>query len=205
MSLFYQQNINETTRLAIWQIEEPLDFFAAHVPLHRQVAHPHKQLQHLAGRYLLQHLFADFPLHEIEIADTRKPFLADEAYHFSNSHCGDFAAAIASSSHRVGIDIELSNEKALKLVPKFLSLPEQLIFSPVDTRKATLLWSMKEALFKWYGNGKVDFRQDMTLLEGFDADAAKGKIACLFKKEMEQALTLHWQNWVDLVLSFVVH
>ena len=47
-----------------------------------------KRLQHLAGRYLLYALFDDFPLEEIVIADTRKPFLENEKYHFSISHCG---------------------------------------------------------------------------------------------------------------------
>jgi phosphopantetheinyl transferase len=45
------------------------------------------------------------------IADTRKPFLPNEAYHFSISHCGDFAAAIASKVSRVGVDVELVTAK----------------------------------------------------------------------------------------------
>ena len=97
MPLFYQHNINESTKLAIWHITEAEDFFLEKVPLKRDVSHPQKRLQHLAGRYLLTELFADFPLEEILIADTRKPFLADEKYHFSISHCGQYAAAIVSS------------------------------------------------------------------------------------------------------------
>ncbi len=106
MPLFYQHNINESTRLGIWHIEEDEAFFLKRVPLKRDVSHPLKRLQHLAGRYLLTELFPDFPLDEILIADTRKPYLADEQYHFSISHCGTFAAAIVSTRHRVGIDVE---------------------------------------------------------------------------------------------------
>src|SRR5882762_10719941 len=101
MPLFYQHNINENTKLGIWQIKEPEVFFLEKVPLKKDVSHPHKRLQHLAGRYLLPTLFSDFPLEEILIADTRKPFLPNERYHFSISHCGDFAAAIISSRSRV--------------------------------------------------------------------------------------------------------
>lgn len=74
MALFYQQNINESTCLAIWKIEEPEDFFLQRVTLQREITHPNKRLQHLAGRYLLPFLFPDFPDADIEIANTRSLF-----------------------------------------------------------------------------------------------------------------------------------
>ena len=86
MPIFFQHQINETTRLGIWKIEETEDFFKDNVPLHRDVTHPHKRLQHLAGRFLLQFLFPDFPYELIQIADTRKPFLPRRTisfFHFS--------------------------------------------------------------------------------------------------------------------------
>ena len=111
MPIFFQQQINETTRLGIWKIEETAEFFKANVPQHRDVTHPHKRLQHLAGRFLLQYLFPAFPYELVQIADTRKPFLPNEEFHFSISHCGDYAAAIVSTSKSVGIDIEIPVEK----------------------------------------------------------------------------------------------
>src|SRR5687768_3039321 len=107
MPVFYQQDINATTRLGIWRINEDEAFFKKLVPLHRDVTHAHKRLQHLAGRFLLKYLFPDFPSEQVLIADTKKPFLPGEAYHFSISHCGDYAAAIVSKDMRVGIDIEI--------------------------------------------------------------------------------------------------
>ena len=74
MPIFFQHQINETTRLGIWKIEETEEFFKENVPLHRDVTHPHKRLQHLAGRFLLQFLFPDFPYELIQIADTRNHF-----------------------------------------------------------------------------------------------------------------------------------
>ena len=115
MPLFFQHSINATTKLGIWKIEEPESFFLQHVPLQRSITHPHKRLQHLAGRYLLKYFFSDFPHHEILIADTRKPYLPYEQYHFSISHCGSFAAAIVSSTNRIGIDIEIPCEKVERI------------------------------------------------------------------------------------------
>ncbi len=135
MPLFYQQHINETTRLAIWKIEENETFFSKTIPLQREISHPHKRLQHLAGRYLLRYLFPDFPFNEIIIASTRKPFLVNEKFHFSISHCGDFAAAIVSKNERVGIDIEIPTDKILKIAHKFLNQEEEIKLSELISKK----------------------------------------------------------------------
>jgi phosphopantetheinyl transferase len=210
MPLFYQQNINATTRLAIWKIEETEDFFIGTVPLQREITHPHKRLQHLAARYLLRFLFPAFPYDEIMIASTRKPFLPDEQFHFSISHCGDFAAAIVSSTDRVGIDIEIPTEKVSKIAHKFLSEEEitgfkfqhpnspsnQLTNQPIN--QLTLLWSAKEAIYKWWGNGEVDFKE-MMRLEGFEMGNA-GSFNGWFQ---ETALQLNYEMFDRLCLAWV--
>jgi phosphopantetheinyl transferase len=163
VALFYQQNINEQTRLAIWELTEQEDFFAASVTIQNNITHPHKRLQHLAGRYLLPYLFPDFPSSSIAIADTRKPYLPEEQYHFSISHCGNYAAAIVSSEERVGIDLELYTERVHRIKHKFLHQVElefvNNIVEEKHTQLLTLLWSAKEAMFKWWGNGDVDFSE----------------------------------------------
>ena len=179
MPLVYQQNINEATKLAVWHITEPEDFFLKKVMLSNDITHPHKRLQHLAGRYLLPELFERFPLELIKIADTKKPFLANEAFHFSISHCGDYAAAIASKTNRVGVDIEVISEKIERIRHKFLSeeeeemltkitKPSNIEYSPKESGQAifniqllTLAWAVKETMFKWYGDGGVDFREHL--------------------------------------------
>lgn len=169
MSLFYQHNINAGTKLGIWRIEEPEEFYLSAVPVKRDVSHPGKRLQHLAGRFLLPHLFKDFPLSEILIADTRKPYLADEKYHFSISHCGSYAGVIASKTNRVGIDIELISPRIYNIVHKFVNEKEKVFlqeWEPLEQmhlQLTTVLWSAKEALFKWYGLGQVDFKEHLQL------------------------------------------
>src|ERR1700712_5566049 len=121
MPLVYQKNINSTTKVGVWHIVEEEDFFLKQVPLQREITHPNKRLQHLAGRYLLKELYPDFPYELIRIADTRKPFLENEAYHFSISHSGAYAAVIVSLDHRVGVDVELITGKVDKVKHKFLS------------------------------------------------------------------------------------
>jgi phosphopantetheinyl transferase len=185
VALFYQQNINEQTKLAIWELTEMEEFFATTVTIQNNVTHPHKRLQHLAGRYLLPYLFPDFPTSSIAIADTRKPFLPEEQYHFSISHCGNYAAAIVSKEERVGIDIEVVTERVHKIKHKYLH-PSELEFVneyslEKQTALLTLLWSAKEAMFKWWGNGDVDF-SEVLRIDNFSF-TERGIIHARFEKE----------------------
>ena len=206
MPLFYQQDINENTRLGVWKIEEPESFFLAKVPLQRSITHPHKRLQHLAGRYLLPYLFHDFPHEEIEIADTRKPFLPYEQYHFSISHCGDYAAAIVSNRYRVGIDIEMITPRVDKIKHKFLH-SEELAFVnsyPLSKQVAllALLWSAKEAMFKWWGRGDVDFSEVMRT-KSFELKHEGLFDGHFNKDDFRKELALHYQLRPDLSLVWV--
>lgn len=216
MPIFFQQNIDDTTSLAVWKIEEEEDFFLRHAIPQRQVHHPHKKLQHLAGRYLLKWLRKDFPLDLIRIADTRKPFLQDEAYHFSISHCSDLAAVIVSSRKRVGVDIELVSEKTERIRHKFLSGEEERVLEEVysilssnsgirkDTAALTLAWSCKEAVFKWYGWGKVDFRKHMVIERVRLHQEQKVEVQVVFRKGEERTLIVHAHAVENTWLSYVI-
>ena len=213
MPIFYQQEVAEKTRLAVWKIEEDEDFFLQRVPLQREIRHPHKRLQHLAGRYLLQHLFPDFPLSLILIADTRKPYLADDIYHFSISHCHNYAAVIASKDQRVGIDIETITEKIQRISKKFLSDEERGLLSdnndPAEQQideitSYTIAWSAKEAVFKWYGLGEMDFRQHMQIQSLHEQENRCLNVSLLFTKtEIHQLLKLEGKLFPDLSLCFI--
>ena len=185
MPLIYSHQINAATKIGVWHITEEEDFFLAAVTLQRNITHPHKRLQHLAGRFLLRELYPNFPVKMIAIADTRKPFLEDEAYHFSISHCGDYAAVIVSTHNRVGVDIEIPHLKIENIKHKFLSEKEQSMLAEEQAEyhvSLTMAWSIKEAIFKWYGSGEVDFIKHMEIIS---LQNIKGVYTaeCHFKKE----------------------
>ena len=207
MPVFYE-HINDFAKIAIWYIAEEKNFFLQKVPLQREITHSHKQLQHLAGRYLLQHLYPHFPYHLIEIADTRKPYLPNEEYHFSISHCGDYAAVIVSKDHRVGIDIELVTEKVERIKHKFLNEEElsmvngqwSMVDQPIS--QLTLLWCCKEAVFKWYGNPGVDFKNNIHLQSSSLNN--EGMIKCEFIKDEKVSLEIQHKYFDGLCLAWIV-
>ncbi|GAB2816931.1 4'-phosphopantetheinyl transferase family protein [Ferruginibacter profundus] len=202
MPLVYQQNINAVTKIGVWHIAEAEAFFAG-MPLQKTITHPHKRLQHLAGRFLLKELYPDFPLDLIKIADTRKPFLENETYHFSISHCRDYAAVLISKEKRVGVDIELVNDKIERILHKFLTDEECLLMPRGAIQKtATLFWSVKETVYKWQGTGGTDFKEHIRI-EKFTGDAEEGIVYCLFKNKIP--LQVHYLffngNFLTWVLS----
>jgi len=205
MPIFFQQDIDDDTRLGIWKIEEDEDFFLKSVVPQRNVSHPHKKLQHLAGRYLLKYLFPDFPIFLILIADTRKPYLENEAYHFSISHCGDFAAAIVSKTKRVGVDIEIPTEKIIRISHKFLNQQETIMLNQWNgfiEELSTLVWSSKEAMFKWWGYGNVDF-SEMLRLSGSQVEDEGILMGNFIKDGIDSSFPVHYKFFSKLILAWV--
>ncbi len=209
MPLVYQQNINAVTRIAVWHITEGEDFFLAQVPVQREISHWHKRLQHLAGRLLLKEMVPDFPVDLIRIADTKKPFLENEPYHFSISHCGDYAAALVSKTHRVGVDVELLNDKIEQIQHKFTSDEElgkiSTAFcgqnSKFKIQNLTLCWSVKESVFKWWGKGVVDFKNDI-VIKSIKGLPEQGTLQCVFKNEF--VLDVHYLFFSKNFLTWVL-
>jgi phosphopantetheinyl transferase len=213
MSIFFQQDIDETTKLGIWKIEEEEAFFLQKVVPQRNVSHPHKKLQHLAGRYLLKYLYPDFPIELIRIADTRKPFLEDEAYHFSISHCSDFAAVIVSKTGRVGIDIEIITPKVERIMNKFLNEEEKKMLDgdheskgnkqfAIKNQQLTLMWCCKEAVYKWWSYGSVDFSEKIRLTP-FQIKTSGSLPACFFSPQKSFDLIIHFKTIDELCLAWL--
>ena len=159
-------------------------------------------------------LFPDFPISLIKIADTRKSYLENEAYHFSISHCSDYAAAIVSSRKRVGVDIEVPTPKVQKIMHKFLHQEEQQMFNSElagkeqtanekSVEKLTLLWNAKEAVFKWWSYGNVDF-SEMIRLQPFTLQP-EGIIEGAFVSDRVLPLQLHYKIFDLVSLAWIAN
>jgi phosphopantetheinyl transferase len=169
MPLFYQQNINATTKMAIWAIEEPLVFFESkllgRVAASKNSMHPVKRTQHLAARLLLQELLPEVDLNSIEYAANGKPYFVNESVHFSVSHCNGFAACVISEEGPVGIDIELIQDRIKKVAPKFLHHSElekiNTLNEEAQLKEMSFVWAAKEAMYKMNEKLGIDFSEHL--------------------------------------------
>ncbi|WP_160715643.1 4'-phosphopantetheinyl transferase family protein [Chitinophaga solisilvae] len=202
MPLIRTIQIEPETRLGVWRIEEEEDFFRQRVNISPEIHHPHKRLQHFAGRYMLVTLFPEFPIEKIKVTNSRKPVLMCDSYHFSISHCGDYVAAIVSTRAAVGIDIEQVKEKIEKVSRKFLSAEERMFIDPQHALPhKTICWSAKEAMFKWYGLGSVDFKENMRL-HPFNYQTAGFITADFVKQDSNTRLYLQYIMENELCLAW---
>ena len=115
----------------------------------------------------------------------------------------------------MGIDIELPTNRIKKISHKFLNIEEREQFYvsgawPPDTnnipltlndKRLTVLWCAKEAVYKWWGAGGVDFKKDINI-RSISGNADQGIVHCVFKNEI--SLNVHFLHFNDNVLTWVV-
>lgn len=164
MPLYRRWQEPDGSEVAIWKIEEPEAFFVAATGLESDRKQAHRRLEYLAGRYLLRQLAPGLTLKDICLAEGGKPFHPAYPIHFSITHSYPYVAAAIHSRQAIGMDIQLFVPKIIGLQHKFLSAAEQE-FTHDDVSRVTLAWTAKEAAFKWFGAGQVDFIKHMPITQ----------------------------------------
>jgi phosphopantetheinyl transferase len=147
---------------AIWHIEEEESFFQVNTGLTPSIRHPRRRIEHLAGRFLLQHLREDFPLFHIAPDEHDKPRIPEDQYLFNVSHSYPFVAAVLSDHEECGIDIQVWHKDMNRIVHMFLSEQEKVVCRQ-DAAIYNLAWSLKEAVYKWNGRRGADFIRDFPI------------------------------------------
>lgn len=111
----------------------------------------------LCSKILLNALVED---ERISNLGNGKPIIG-RGRHISISHCGNFVGVIIALKN-VGLDIQKPYDKIVRIAPKFCC-PEELfrgLNSPHRIEYLTIMWSVKEAIFKFFGEG-VHFAKDI--------------------------------------------
>ncbi|MCG2610897.1 4'-phosphopantetheinyl transferase superfamily protein [Flavobacterium sp. SM15] len=152
MSFFKVIHIDSCAKVFLWKITEDFDWLFREtrlkdVSLARLEGMKSKSHQKgfLSVRMLLQHCgYSDFDLYYDQLG---KPHLKDGT-HISISHSFDFSAIVLSEKN-IGLDIEQVKEKVLRIAPRFMNVSHLEHLTEADqTKKATVIWGIKEAIFK---------------------------------------------------------
>ncbi len=190
MPLFYRENLGDDICLGVWEIEEEEIWFSEKWQLSDDERH---RLNHLKGRKRLEFLSARHLVHLLTELEPREPLQTDingkpffpqkPNWHFSISHSHKYAAAIISKNRKVGIDIQLIVPQMRKVASRVFS-QEELSFVQKDYELEMLhiFWGIKEAVFKAYGFGGVDFKEQIKI-QKFDFQHTNGKFSSYLIKE----------------------
>jgi phosphopantetheinyl transferase len=194
---------NADISMGLWEITEDHSFFEQASPYRAVASNPGQQLQQLASRMVLKVLQPSFPFDQIQLNPAGKPFLPSERQ-FSISHTRGFAAAIISPEIPVGIDIEFISPRVLKVEKKFLNPQEFALLAPLSEQDrivfSSLFWSIKETVYKCWGNGGVDFAEQIRIQSFALQD--HGTAAIQFGQSTA-VHTVHYFREGDLWLSYM--
>jgi len=163
------------SKIGIWKMEEELEELQI-ILSEINISHlnsERRKKEFLSAKILLNKLN---PNSEITYNKYGSPQLSD-GKQISISHSKTSIAIIVSEKN-VGIDIEEISEKALRIASKFINKNNLL---NLTNEKATLIWCVKECIFKLFQKGNIDFKNDIKI-ETFDTKE-KGKLNCNFKGE----------------------
>jgi len=178
-------------KIALWEISESLEELMKLVKnAPPNFSSEKRKKEHLTSRLLLNEISPNTLIFYNEFG---APELNTDK-HISISHSKNLVAVIISEK-KVGIDIEEISEKALRLSSKFVSEKNR---TTLNKEKATLIWCLKEAVFKWHQKGKVDFIKDI-IIPPFTVNE-KGEIKAQFKNT---ELILNYQKINNHYLVYV--
>ena len=99
------------------------------------------------------------------------PFLKN-GLKISISHSGLFIA-VCLSKEKMGIDLQTVNEKILKVVDKFTNQTEKKLLDENNLEDMTQLWTIKEAAYKYFSVGQLNFKSDILVSEFGDESQLK--------------------------------
>lgn len=178
--------------IAVWKTQESLDEImqlsnSMHVS---KIKTEKRKKEFLSARILLRKLLPDVSIsYNIHGA----PELENDKF-ISISHSQDLTAIIIGRS-KVGIDVEKIREKTLRVSSKFIPKNAHKLISK---EKATLIWCCKEAIYKWYEKGKINFIEDIKIMPFRIQE--KGSLIAKFKSKK---LVLQYQKIDDHFLVYV--
>ncbi|CAN5302622.1 hypothetical protein BH09BAC1_BH09BAC1_06620 [soil metagenome] len=211
MPLFHSLTIDEHTSLAVWQIEEPQDYFISQLKLNetdysviRTITSDHRLTEFLASRYCLRLLAGIEESFSLVKDEHGKPSVKGHPLHISISHCMGFAGAMIGRQSAVGIDIEPIHARVMRIVEKFLNEQELGYLVPAhEVNQAVVMWSAKEAIYKYYGQKGLSFGRDIILENPLIAD--KGEIKAVVATTSGKVNHMvNYERLGDIMLTYVV-
>jgi 4'-phosphopantetheinyl transferase EntD len=160
---------DDSKKVVVWKITENINelenlskekFF---IPNELNSWVENRKLQWLSSRILLKKLLPNI---ELIYSQEKGPIITKENIFVSVSHTNFYSCAVVSQNTQVGIDIEEISNKAKKISKKFFHPSEFnfLAHTLIDESSFyTMLWTIKEAIFKKFHYLHLIFSQEIIL------------------------------------------
>jgi phosphopantetheinyl transferase len=191
---------------ALWRIVEDeatlTDRVAQVESMPDNLTHSSKRREWLAGRVVLQELFAALSLTFMGITknDFGKPFPLGYDHHVSLSHSFPFVAALVDKNGPAGIDLEQPKVKLFRVAHRIFHRDE-LKDAGNDLIKHCVYWCAKETLIKIYGKKDLTLAEHL-LIDPFQLAEAGDIRGRIIAGGTESVIPLHYEVYPGFVLVF---
>ena len=210
MALYLTKELEDKTRIGVWQITETEEELKAlcSIPSDEEeeisyIRSASLRKQHLAVRALLDTLFEEKVY--LSHHDNGKPYIENSAVSISITHTEKYVAVILDPECEVGIDVE-SLDRDFSAVEKKALSEEEIENLDDDKRNEQLAiyWCAKEAIFKMMSQHNVDFVEQIEI-EDF-RPRGEGELEAVFtdKYGEEEELELEYMTFDRHVLVWVI-
>ena len=168
MPLFKTLHPNSQTCVKIWHIQETIESLNKDIILRAESKarlDGMKSEIHQRGFLSVRHLLASFGYTDDDLFydEFGKPHLKD-GKHISITHSFEYSGMIISDQP-VGIDIEKQRNKISLIAKKFIDYEFQYLDKQDDyIRKLTVVWCIKESLYKLFATPGLSFKKHTLVL-----------------------------------------
>ena len=119
-----------------------------------------KSIKRKLEYYFTRVLWNDFEINQkISYNEFGRPFI--ENGHISISHSRDIIVIAVDKNHPVGIDVEYKSPKISAIKDKFISSEDQKLIDFEDETQLTIVWSIKEAVYKMENIPALSFKENI--------------------------------------------
>ncbi len=210
MGLHISKKFKGGNTLLVWKIEESPHFLydlaeltPAELIRLQGIKSPEKQMQWLAVRALLNSFAGQKT--EIFYHPGGQPFLKSPIQ-ISISHSADYVAILLNDKRNTGIDIQkITANKIIRAKSYFINENEIKSFGDLqDIEMLHILWSIKEAGFKYCRNPALNMKEDITVLPFVKDKTGLVTIHLFANDKTAESVDLHYEVWNGYTLVWTL-
>ena len=195
-------------RISVYRPDKSLEYYLSFLELSEEdrrfvhTSHPRRALEWAAARKTLNDMCGRRVVCQQD--EVGKPHLLNDDHHVSLSHSHGLVA-VAISDQPIGVDVQQLSPKIRRIRKKFVHEDDvQMPIDEVSEQILGIIWSAKEAMFKLYGKGEVDFKEHLRLDISADLPETGILHGRILKGDTPLSCEIHYSLIEDYTFAYAI-
>ena len=178
-----------------------LDLPASEMAVLEGISKEKRKQEWLACRVLLREMAGIDALIGYDLE--RKPYIAGSETEISMSHSGEYVCVYLRGGKSVGVDIQQMKPSISKGAFYFLNEQELGWADLGNNVQMHLIWSAKEAVFKYAGDASIDLKKHI-IIHAFSGNQNGRFEVKLQKGDLPETIQIQFDTFEDYVLTWTL-